>query len=46
MKKVWLFVVLAFLLLIGAWSVLINVAVKNRPDKIETTPEPIEEVEP
>lgn len=39
MKKVWLFVILAFLLLIGAWSLLITLAVKNQPQKIEVNPE-------
>ena len=38
MKKVWLFVILAFLLLIGAWSALITLAVKNQPEKIEVNP--------
>lgn len=31
----WIFVVLAFLLLIGAWSALITIAVKHAPEKIE-----------
>lgn len=31
----WIFVVLAFLLLIGAWSALIAVAVKHAPQQIE-----------
>jgi hypothetical protein len=39
MKKVWLLVILAFLLLIGAWSVMITVAIKNQPQKIEVSPE-------
>jgi len=44
MKKVWLFVILAFLLLIGAWSLLITLAVKNQPEKIEVSPSaPVEE---
>jgi len=30
----WLLVTLAFLLLIGAWTSLITVASKNRPDSI------------
>ena len=33
----WLFVVFAFLLLIGAWSTLIMVAMKNSPQVIETS---------
>lgn len=39
MKKVWFFVILAFLLLISAWSVMITVALKNQPEKIEVSPE-------
>lgn len=31
----WIFVLLAFLLLIGAWTALITIAVKHRPEKIE-----------
>jgi hypothetical protein len=31
----WLYIVLAFLLLIGAWSALISVAVKHSPQQIE-----------
>ena len=31
----WIFVCLAFLLLIGAWSVLITVAVNEGPQQIE-----------
>jgi hypothetical protein len=38
MKKVWLFVILAFALLIAAWSVMITVALKNQPEKIEVAP--------
>lgn len=34
-KHPWIFVVLAFLLLIGAWSALITIAVKHAPEKIE-----------
>jgi hypothetical protein len=33
----WIFVVLAFALLISAWSALITVAVKNSPEVIEVT---------
>ena len=33
-KKPWLWIVLAFLILIAAWSVLISIAVKNQPEKI------------
>ncbi|MDX1681241.1 MAG: hypothetical protein R3242_10980 [Akkermansiaceae bacterium] len=31
----WLLVVLAFLLLLSAWSALITIAVKHSPQKIE-----------
>lgn len=31
----WLLVVLAFLLLLGAWSTLITIAVKNSPQQVE-----------
>ena len=34
-KHPWIFVVLAFLLLISAWSALITIAVKHAPEKIE-----------
>jgi hypothetical protein len=34
-KHPWIYVVLAFLLLIGAWSALITIAVKHAPEKIE-----------
>lgn len=34
-KHPWILVVLAFLLLIGAWSALITVAVKHGPEPIE-----------
>ncbi len=34
-KHPWILVVLAFLLLIGAWSALITIAVKHRPQQIE-----------
>jgi hypothetical protein len=33
----WIYVVLAFVLLISAWSALISVAVKNSPATIEVT---------
>ena len=33
----WLFVAAAFLLLIAAWSSLIFIAVKHRPQQIEIT---------
>ncbi|MBB5350299.1 hypothetical protein HNR46_000523 [Haloferula luteola] len=34
-KHPWLLVVLAFLLLIGAWSALITLAVKHAPESLE-----------
>jgi hypothetical protein len=34
----WIYVALAFLLLIGAWSTLITLAVKNSPERIEILP--------
>ena len=33
-KKPWLWIVLAFVLLIAAWTVLISIAVNNQPEKI------------
>lgn len=38
-KHPWIFIVLAFLLLIGAWSALITIAVKHAPEKIEVRAE-------
>ncbi|MBK1882102.1 hypothetical protein JIN85_06740 [Luteolibacter pohnpeiensis] len=34
----WLFVVVAFSILLAAWSSLIVVAIKNSPQVIETSP--------
>lgn len=34
-RNPWLYVVLAFALLIAAWSTLISLAVKNSPPQIE-----------
>jgi len=34
-RNPWIFVVLAFIVLIGAWSTLISIAVKNSPQQIE-----------
>jgi hypothetical protein len=31
----WLFVLFAFLLLLGAWSTLITIALKHAPQRIE-----------
>ena len=31
----WIYVVLAFALLIGAWSTLISIAIKHTPPQIE-----------
>lgn len=33
-KRPWLWIVLAFISLIGAWSALITIALKNQPEKI------------
>ena len=38
-RNPWIFVVLAFALLIGAWSTLISLAVKYTPQKIEVRKE-------
>lgn len=34
-RNPWIYVVLAFVLLIGAWSALITIAVKHTPQRIE-----------
>lgn len=34
----WIYVVLAFALLIGAWSTLISIAMKHTPPQIEVKP--------
>ena len=34
-RNPWIYIVLAFALLIGAWSTLISVAVKHSPRQIE-----------
>ena len=34
-RNPWLYVVLAFVLLLGAWSALISVAVKISPQQVE-----------
>ncbi|MEM1084420.1 MAG: hypothetical protein AAGI48_09865 [Verrucomicrobiota bacterium] len=34
-RRPWILVVIAFLLLIGAWSALITIAVKHSPQTIE-----------
>lgn len=39
LHSLWFWVVLAFLLLITAWSTLITYAVKNAPEKIEAEPD-------
>lgn len=33
----WLYVVLAFMLLIGAWTTLFIITMKNQPEVIEVT---------
>lgn len=40
LRRPWLLVVLAFLLLITAWSALITIAVKHAPEKIEAPANP------
>jgi hypothetical protein len=37
-RNPWVYIVLAFLVLFGAWSVLITLAVKNSPQRIEVKP--------
>ena len=39
-KRPWLFVVAAFVLLIIAWTILITIAVKNRPDDVANPLQP------
>jgi hypothetical protein len=34
-RNPWIYVVLAFALLLGAWSTLISIAVKHSPQQIE-----------
>jgi hypothetical protein len=34
-RNPWIYVVLAFALLLGAWSTLITIAVKHTPQQIE-----------
>jgi hypothetical protein len=34
-RNPWLYIVLAFVLLVAAWSALISVAVKHSPQQIE-----------
>ena len=34
-KRPWLLIVLAFLLLIGAWCALITIAIEHAPQQIE-----------
>jgi hypothetical protein len=36
----WIYVLLAFALLIGAWSALISLAVKHKPQTIEVREQP------
>ena len=33
-STLWIWVVLAFLLLVGAWTALISIASKNAPDSV------------
>jgi len=34
-RSLWLWVIVAFLVLMGAWAVLISIALKHRPQRIE-----------
>jgi hypothetical protein len=34
-RNPWVYIVLVFLVLFGAWSMLISIAVKNSPQQIE-----------
>lgn len=34
-KRPWLWVVVAFVVLIGAWTTLITIALKNQPEVIQ-----------
>ena len=36
-RNPWIYVVLAFVILLSAWSTLITIAVKHSPQKIEIT---------
>ncbi|MFC7339193.1 hypothetical protein ACFQY0_18510 [Haloferula chungangensis] len=36
-KRPWLIIVFAFLLLIAAWTALITIAVKHTPERIEVS---------
>ena len=36
-RNPWIYVVLAFVILLTAWSTLITIAVKHSPQKIEIT---------
>ena len=33
-KRPWILVVIAFLILIGAWSAFISIAIRNQPEKV------------
>ena len=36
-RNPWIYIVLAFVLLLAAWSTLISIAVKHTPQQIEVT---------
>lgn len=36
-RNPWIYIVLAFILLLAAWSTLISIAVKHTPERIEVT---------
>lgn len=42
-KRPWLWIVMAFILLIAAWAVLITIAVNNQPETIEVDAKGAEE---
>lgn len=42
----WIFIVIAFLILIGAWAGLVTLAVKHAPEQIEVHPQATPETQP
>lgn len=38
-KRPWLLIVAAFLILIGAWTILITIAVRNQPQAVPFEPQ-------
>jgi multidrug efflux pump subunit AcrB len=41
-RNPWIYVVLAFAILIGAWAAIITLAVKHSPEEIEVKKEAVE----